>query len=244
MTNPVASLPVHPYTGLAAIAILRGRPVWPVAGGSQPLGQPSSPPADPGATPPTPAPPANQPPSPPVPPGQPPATPPPAGDGQLGETGLKALQAEREARKDLEAKLKALDPLSTLVDQIRAGTGVPAKDQTEVEKLASELAEVKKQAADERGQRLRLEVAAEKGLTAAQAAWLSGSTKEEIAAKADELKAAFPTTAPATGGGSPIPDPTQGPRSPVDLDAQILDAQAKGDVSRVISLQNQKLAKP
>jgi hypothetical protein len=205
-----------------------------------------TPPADPGATPPTPVPPANQPPSPPAPPGQPPATPPPAaGDGQLGETGLKALQAEREARKDLEAKLKALDPLSAMVDQIRAGTGVPAKDQTEVEKLASELAEVKKQAADERGQRLRLEVAAEKGLTAAQAAWLSGSTKEEIAAKADELKAAFPTTTPAVpGGGSPIPDPTQGPRSPVDLDAQILDAQAKGDVRRVIALQNQKLAKP
>jgi hypothetical protein len=204
-----------------------------------------TPPADPGATPPTPVPPANQPPTPPAPPGQPPATPPPAaGDGQLGETGLKALQAEREARKDLEAKLKALDPLSAMVDQIRAGTGVPAKDQTEVEKLASELAEVKKQAADERGQRLRLEVAAEKGLTAAQAAWLSGSTKEEIAAKADELKAAFPTTAPAAGGTSPIPDPTQGPRSPVDLDAQILDAQAKGDIARVISLQNQKLAKP
>jgi hypothetical protein len=206
-----------------------------------------TPPVVPGATPPTPAPPANQPPVPaPAPAGQPPATPPPAaGEGELGEAGLKALQAERDARKELEAKLKALDPLSTLVDQIRAGAGVPAKDQTEVEKLASELAEVKKQAADERGQRLRLEVAAEKGLTAAQAAWLSGSTKEEIAARADELKAAFPTTAPAVpGGGSPIPDPTQGPRSPVDLDAQILDAQAKGDVKRVIALQNQKLAKP
>jgi len=203
-----------------------------------------TPPADPGATPTTPTPPASQPTAPPATPpaGQPPATPANPAEGQLGETGLKALQAERDQRKALEAKLKELEPLSALMSQIRSGTGVPEKDQTEVEKLAARLDAAEKVAADERAQRLRLEVAAEEGLTAAQAAWLSGGTKEEIAAKAKELKAAFPTAPAPAGGGTPIPDPTQGPRSPVDLDAQILDAQAKGDVARAISLQNQKLA--
>lgn len=34
------TLPIHPYTGLQAIGIVGGRPVWPVAGGSQPEGEP------------------------------------------------------------------------------------------------------------------------------------------------------------------------------------------------------------
>jgi hypothetical protein len=66
-----AGLPVHPHTGLTALGIVGGRPVWPVMGGSQPTGGEPAP----GAPAPTPTP---QPPTPPTPtptPGPDPNTP-------------------------------------------------------------------------------------------------------------------------------------------------------------------------
>lgn len=53
-TAPGAStgaLPIHPRTGLTAVGIVGGKPVWPIMGGSAPAGEP----------PPTPAPPVPQP---------------------------------------------------------------------------------------------------------------------------------------------------------------------------------------
>lgn len=48
------ALPIHPLTGLTALGIVGGKPVWPILGGSQPVGEPPAP-VTPPATPPAPA---------------------------------------------------------------------------------------------------------------------------------------------------------------------------------------------
>lgn len=159
-------------------------------------------------------------------------------DEQLGEAGLRALQAEREARKALEDELKTLAPLKQLADAIRGGQHVPEDDKTEIEKLSEQIRQLEANAESERLGRLRIEVATEKGLSAAQAARLQGSSREEFAADADALLALFPTEGPRR----PAPDPTQGARGPVDLSAQIRDAEAKGDLGEAIRLKMQALS--
>lgn len=107
----------------------------------------------------------------------------------LGEGGTKALAAERAARrkaekdaKDLAARLQALED----------------KDKSELDKLRDENTQLKKDVTEATAQSLRLEVAAEKGV---KARWLSGSTREELEAAADEYLEDHP---PATGG-APVP---------------------------------------
>lgn len=227
MTN----LPVHHFTGLQAIGLRRdGRPIWPILGGSEP---PANPPAPPG--------PPVQPAGPPEGPPTPPAGPPNPTDAPLGEAGMKALQAEREARKALEKQLAALSPLQKLADAL-GGDGTPTGGKTEVELITERLAKHETDLATEREARWKAEIAHAAGLTPEQAEWLRGGSREEIQASADRLKAAFPGS-PA-GPRTPAPDPSQGARGggEVDLEAQIREAQGKGDWRRVISLQNQKLA--
>jgi hypothetical protein len=158
-------------------------------------------------------------------------------DEPLGEGGLKALKAEREAREALEKQIKALAPLQKIAEAL--GQGDPAKGQTEIEQITERLSKHEEELGNERTARWRAEIANDKGLTTEQAARLAGKTKDELAADADALKALFPST-PTT----PKPDPSQGGRggSGVDLDARIQEAQKKGDFRAVISLQNQKLA--
>jgi hypothetical protein len=139
----------------------------------------------------------------------PPATPPaqaPA-DGDLGDAGKQALAAERTARreaerqrKEMEARLKELEPLAAKAKQLE-----DAK-KSEAEKLTERAAAAEKRAAEAETRALRLEVAGAKGLTAAQAKRLVGTTKEELEADADELVAAFGGAAAqggADGGGKP-----------------------------------------
>lgn len=186
-------------------------------------------------------PPVDPPTDPPAPPADAPKDPPKADDAPLGDAGLKALQAEREARKSLEKQLAALSPLQKLADAL-AGEKKP-DGKTEVELITERLARHETDLATEREARWKAEVAHTSGLTPEQAEWLRGATREDIQASADRLKAAFPA-APA-GSRPPAPDPTQGARGGgpgVDLDAQIAEAQKNRDWRRVISLQNQKLA--
>lgn len=163
----------------------------------------------------------------------------PKADEPLGEGGLKALEAEREARKELEKQLKGLAPLQKVAEAL--GGGDAAKGKTEIEQLNDRLSNHETELTNEREARWRAEVANEKGLTGEQAARLVGTTRDEMATDADALKALFP--AAAATPGTPKPDPSQGPRSGgVDIDAQISEAQKNGEVKKVISLQNQKLA--
>lgn len=141
-----------------------------------------------------------------------PQDPPRDPSASLGDPGKKALAEERQRAKaaekraaELEAKLKEIDD---------AG-------KSEAEKTAERLAAAEKAAAEHEQRALRLEVAAEKGLSPAQAKRLVGSTREELESDADELLATFGTKQPS----GPKPDPTQGPKgTPVRQRSGSLDA--------------------
>jgi hypothetical protein len=174
---------------------------------------------DPGATPPT---------GQPTP--EPPRTDPPKPDDKpLGEAGQKALAEERAARKDLEKRLAALEPLGQLASALNVK---PDQGKTDVQTLTDQIAQMQKDLTDERAGRLRAEVAAEKKLPPALAGRLHGSTREELAADADALLAAFPAAS-----GAPAPDPTQGARGGAgELEALLKAAQEKGDTKTAIHL--------
>lgn len=98
-----------------------------------------------------------------------PAVEPPAkADEPLGENGLAALKAEREARAAAEKRLKEFED----------------RDKTEAEKTAERLAAAEKRAEELEAKALRAEVAAAKGVPLSL---LSGSTKAELEAHADAL---------------------------------------------------------
>lgn len=191
---------------------------------------PTPAPTDPGATPPT-------------------GTTEPAKTGDdkpLGEAGQKALAAERDARKALEKQLadqaKTLEGLAPLAELAKV-LGVKAADgKTDVQQLTEQVAAMQKLQQDAEVRALRLEVAAEKGLTPAQAARLQGGTRDELAADADQLKTLFPGAAPGTPGtpGTPVPDPSQGAHGSLnDLQTQLKAAQDKGDHKASIRLKTQ-----
>ncbi|MGW1059345.1 hypothetical protein [Micromonospora rubida] len=129
-----------------------------------------------------------------------------AGTDQLGDAGKQAIDRmkqerneERKARRTLEVKLAEYEK----AEQAKADA-----DKTEAEK---------RQAAEQRAEQaelraLRLEVAAEKGLTPTQAKRLVGATREELEADADEIREAFPTAPAAPERKAPKPDPSQGAR--------------------------------
>lgn len=163
-------------------------------------------------------------------------------DKPLGPNGEKALQAERDARKDLEKKLATLAPLEKLAAVL--GGGDPEKAKTEIELLTERQAKFEEDFAAERMGRYRAEVANEKGLTAGQAARLAGNTREELLADADKLVADFGITPGAPTPTTPRPDPSQGPRpgAAPDIDQQIREAESKGDVMESIRLKTMKQA--
>lgn len=189
--------------------------------------------------------------------------------GELGDAGKRAIAAEREARKaaekqiaDLTKQMEALKPAADIFAQLRKAA-VPEEEKSDTERLQEELAKLREETQTERVQRWRLEIATEKGLTPQQAGRLQGKTRDELAADADALLALFPqatarTSAPQPNGDAapapeptsepaaqqpapngPRPDPSQGARGPVDLNAQIQDALAKGDVKTSIALKQQ-----
>ncbi|MFI2563016.1 DUF4355 domain-containing protein [Paenarthrobacter sp. NPDC018779] len=129
---------------------------------------------------------------------------------ELGDGGIKALQAERDARKaaekanaDLAAKLKAFED-AKLSDLEKA--------QNAANESAAELAKL-------RSENIRNTVALSKGVPADLVEFLTGDTEEAVAAKADLLLARL--NAPT----SPRPDPSQGPKGDPALGSDpLLDA--------------------
>ena len=102
--------------------------------------------------------------------------------GDLGDAGKKALDAERRDKRaaekraaDLEARLKEFED----------------RDKTESTKALERAEAAEKAAAAAEARALRLEIAAEKGLTPAQAKRLVGETREELEADATELLETF-----------------------------------------------------
>ena len=137
---------------------------------------------------------------------------PATGDG-LGEGGVKALQAERDARKAAE---KALSEREARIKELEDATKSDEDKRNERFAALEKSDREKDQAIAERDARLlRYEVAAAKGLDLRAALRLTGSTREEIEKDADEFKASFASAAgviPGAGvrGSDSKPDPGPG----------------------------------
>lgn len=125
-----------------------------------------------------------------------------------------------------------------------------AKELEDAQKTAEQRAAeaqsaAEKRAADAESRLMRLEIAAEKGLTAAQAKRLHGATREEMLADADDFIASLPAPiAGAPASRTPVealrPGALPTPPGP-SLDEQIAEAQKAGNYRDVIRLQKQKL---
>jgi len=128
----------------------------------------------------------------------------PAADG-LGAAGKKALDTERQARRDAEKKAKDLEGRLNAIED---------KDKSEVEKLTATV----QQLTNERDQAVtradRIEVSVIKSLDedkakriTSAAKRLTGTTREELEADADEFLTAF-----AAPSEEPRPTPSGKPR--------------------------------
>lgn len=126
-----------------------------------------------------------------------------AAEETLNEGGVKALRAERDARKAADARVKDLEAqvaaLTVSLDEAKANATTAAEQAaTQVTDLQTQLA--------------RLQVIHEKAVPDALADFLQGTTAEELTESAEKLLAAIPTPAPDTAP-APLamrPDPSQG----------------------------------
>jgi len=136
----------------------------------------------------------------------------PKPDEPLGEGGKKALDAEREARKAADAKVgdlqKQIDDLTKQLDGVKAD-GLPEWQQqiNELKAVVQSERDARVKAEGQAQQamvaQLRLDRANTKGLPAALAKKLTGTTAEELDAEIDELL-------PLIGSPGPKPNPQQG----------------------------------
>lgn len=113
-------------------------------------------------------------------------------DEKLGEAGKKALEAEREARKELEAKVAKLTKAAEKAEQDKQASEDAKKD--ELQKAQESLAELQSKIQAKEAADLRFEIASEKvpeGTPLAKvrslARRLTGETKEELEKDADEF---------------------------------------------------------
>lgn len=137
----------------------------------------------------------------------------------LGEGGIKALQAEREARKqadnarkEIEAKLAAAN---AEIERFQAGERTELENaQHAAQKQAEATAEAVKRAEAAEAALLRFEVAQAKGLTGEALDLLTGTTREELEAKADsilKIMDSHKNTVPVVPGEGHSPEVRSGP---------------------------------
>ena len=128
-----------------------------------------------------------------------------AAEETLNEGGVKALRAERDARKAADARVKDLEAqvaaLSVSLDETKTAATVAAEQaDATVAELQAKLA--------------RVEVIHSMNVPDALADFLQGSNTEELTASAEKLLAAIPAPAPASDAApAPLamrPDPSQG----------------------------------
>lgn len=129
----------------------------------------------------------------------------PAAEETLNAGGVKALRAERDARKAADARIKDLEAqiaaLSVSLDETKTAGTVAA------EQAAATVAELQAKLA-------RAEVIHAMRVPDALADFLQGSTAEELTESAEKLLAAIPAPTPASDAApAPLamrPDPSQG----------------------------------
>lgn len=178
-TLPVHPTLIDPATGepLEALAVIGGRPVWPVIGGAEDTDE--EPDGDDDAN-------DDEPDS-------PEETDKPDADGAKktdrepfdeDRAKSKIAKVNREAQK-LRERLKELEPLAAKAKELEDA------NKTEAEKLTERASSAEDRATKAEQELLRLQVAIDKGLTPAQARRLVGTTKEELEEDADDLLASF-----------------------------------------------------
>lgn len=112
-------------------------------------------------------------------------------DGPEVETSETEQTAKQQADIPPEVK-RALNKANKEAETLRLKLKeYEDRDKTELERLTERAEAAERAVAETEVRALRLEVAAEKGLTPAQAKRLVGSTREELEADADELVATF-----------------------------------------------------
>jgi len=116
----------------------------------------------------------------------------------LGDGGKKAIEAEREARKNAEKQLRELQ---------RSLKEYEDRDKSELQKALERAEEAERRASTAEFNAMRNKVAAARGVPASS---LTGTTEDELNASADELiawrdqnatKQAAPKRSPASGSG-------------------------------------------
>ena len=184
----------------------------------------------------------------------PPATPPETApattrDEPLGDGGLRALEAERQTRKDLERRLKELEPLAAKAKELEDA------QKSELEKLTEQAQAMRKELEGATLGRLRLDVAldsAPEGMDMATVRTLAdrlrGSTREELEADAKALFELVPAATTQAGGTTkraPVEALRPGvlPTTPeTPLVEQVRAAEAAGDWETAGRLKAQQLA--
>lgn len=117
---------------------------------------------------------------------------PPEGGTSTGATGTaEKTFTQAEVNSILANERRKLSERFADYEQLKAKAAEADASKSDLQKLADRVTAAETRAADAEAKQLRAEVAQAKGLTAAQAKRLSGATKEELEADADELLAAF-----------------------------------------------------
>lgn len=97
--------------------------------------------------------------------------------------------------QDINGLLKTINTLRAdnkkLENQLKIQRTADASSKTELEKLTERLTNAEKELEKTRIEALKLDIAAEKGLSKSQAKRLQGTTKEELEADADDMREAF-----------------------------------------------------
>ena len=115
----------------------------------------------------------------------------------LTQADIDRIVEDRLKRE--RAKFSDYDELKAKADKL---TEIENANRSEAEKAAEKAAAAEKRAADAETRAMRLEVAAEKGLTPAQAKRLVGATREELEADAADILESFPSS---SSGATPPP---------------------------------------
>lgn len=144
------------------------------------------------------------------------------------------LKREREKYKDYDELKKAAEELKKLKEA----------QMSETEKLQAKLADYERQLLEKelalqeaQLESLKLKILDEMGLPKAWASRIFGTTEEEIRQDAEELKKLLGTAGKTVGSGT---NPPGGGNVPKDIDAQIAEAEAKGDWATAIFLKGKK----
>lgn len=145
----------------------------------------------------------------------------------LGENGIKALNAERDARKEAEKALKDLrEELNDLKPAAERLKEIEDQQKSDLEKANERIAALEKQDAKSSVEALRWRIAAKNGISDEDAeVFLTGSDEDSITKQAERLVALQGEKQEAD---KQKPDPSQGPRAtpPTDPKAEGL-ARAK-----------------